>query len=334
MLAHGAAAPSLLMLQQTQLMQHLLPLHHHYLQRGGVKHQLQAGADITGRVSSGLQGVSGGTASPKDNCHEEDASVANPSPTQQLADSALGQMLNSTTARQSEQQQGQHDMPAVVAGTDQRHNRQTHPLQCVVDHQQDLLLKVAAALDRQVSVKQPATAEVVLACLTAPLLVETLQVAVHQLQQHLYHQQQHNTQEDRQHQQHCMKPKSGGVIDNFVHPGALAADNATSSCAANNISGNSNGNDDMWQVQSVDRAVLPQQQMASATAAAARAYSTGSSRSPVSTSNQSACSNAAAGGLDRPAQQLNLGADFASVVHLQAVALASQVSRSWASLIL
>jgi hypothetical protein len=49
----------------------------------------------------------------------------------------------------------------------------------------NLLLQVLAALDQRVSVSQPAPAEVVLACLTAPLLVKALAAAVALLQEHV-----------------------------------------------------------------------------------------------------------------------------------------------------
>jgi tRNA nucleotidyltransferase/poly(A) polymerase len=189
MLGYGAASPSLQLLEQTHLLQHLLPLHAAYIyhQQQQSRRPLQQTACTI--ISTQCSTSSSSSSSPA--C-EEDAlqwRQLQHISSEPQAYSALGQLWScvngikpSSGQQQQQQEQALHD----------QHRRLQHA---------NLLLRVLAGLDQHASVSQPAQAEVVLTCLTAPLLVEALTAAAVQLQRHV--QQQARQQEAaRQHDQY------------------------------------------------------------------------------------------------------------------------------------
>jgi tRNA nucleotidyltransferase/poly(A) polymerase len=213
LLGYGAAVPSLQLLQQTQLLQHVLPMHAAYMQlhqQLAAPQQQQQGCSQQPVSSSCLPAQHWGDTGPASaaDCQHDSSSkgrasvAAVPAGQQQLkqaaalqpqAASALGQLWlgqfpssNPQTLNAHPQQAGQQSM---------QQQQQVQELQR--QHQQlqhtNLLLQVLAALDQHASVSQPAPAEVVLACLTAPLLVDALAAAVTLLQEHV-----HNNKHSRQ----------------------------------------------------------------------------------------------------------------------------------------
>lgn len=173
MLGYGAAALSLHLLEQTQLLQHLLPTHAAYMRRQHQQQQQQL--SLSRRAASQHCTNTDSSSSHRNTCCEDLQCQQLPQlDSQQQAYSALGQLWSQL--HQGSQQQQQR-VPSQ--GQQQVLQQQHQQLQDA-----NILLQVLAALDQQVSVSQPAPAEVVLACLTAPLLVEALTAAVEQVQVH------------------------------------------------------------------------------------------------------------------------------------------------------
>lgn len=180
MLGYGAAAPSLRLLEQTQLLQHLLPTHAAYMRRQQQQQQQQL--SLSRRAASQRCTNTGSSSSHRNACCDDLQCQQLPQlDSQQQAYSALGQLWSQL--HQGAQQQQQQRVPSQ--GQQQVLQQQHQQLQDA-----NVLLQVLAALDQQVSVSQPAPAEVVLACLTAPLLVEALTAAVEQVQVHCQQKQQ------------------------------------------------------------------------------------------------------------------------------------------------
>lgn len=314
MMAYGAAAPSLLLLQQTQLMQHVLPVHYQHLQRWRQQQQKQQGSGPDRRIVSA---ISEHARELEDKMEAQgEAEIG-----QLSADSALGQLLRGSAAeQQGRQQQQQQQMVLVQQSAKQTSTRSGQAvagamhrscyLQQTSRQSQTLLMLVAAALDQQVTVREPASAEVVLACLTAPMVVEVMQHAVQQVQQHL---QQH--QQAQAHQEQQAMPFAVGVLDPATTP-QPAMDRSSGISRSSSSSSN-----EAWTIHAdigPGSAVLQHPLPAvTATAAvtAARAYST----SRVS-------GEAAVTELWPVSQQLLSGACVEAVIHEQAVALATQVS--------
>jgi hypothetical protein len=103
----------------------------------------------------------------------------------------------STQVDQPEEQQQQFEQQRQQF-EQQRQQRQQ------LQQQSNMLLRVLSALDQTASVSQPAQPEVVLACLTAPLLHDALTGAVQQLQLHVQQQQQQQKQR-KQHQKQLQR---------------------------------------------------------------------------------------------------------------------------------
>lgn len=337
MLSYGAAAASLRLLQQTQLLQQVLPLHHQHMQR-----QLQQTAACqTSDISSESQSTGNCCGKHADqleeNLRHHSSQSADPIPKtrvlcQPTADSALGRMLHGLTAQQSPQQsqkqlgtwQQQTErlrrLPDVrAAASTGRVQDQINPMQQVIDEHQVLLLKVAAALDQHVGVKQPAAAEVVLACLTAPLVIEALQDTVAQLQWHLQQQLQQQPHQDIVHVQ--QQQQHGGPANAEQQGQQTASYVGTLDGPLQQHSSSSQG---MWGKYVVDySSAVSQQQVSFAAAAGARAISTNSSTTRSRDHKKFADVD-----LAPAAQQLLSGADFKALVEQQALALATQVGGS------
>jgi tRNA nucleotidyltransferase/poly(A) polymerase len=193
MLGYGAALPSLQLLEQTHLLQHLLPLHAAYIHR----QQQQSGRPLqqTACTILSAQCSTSSSSSSSPACEEDGLQWRQLQhiSSEPQAYSALGQLWSCVHGIKpsSGQQQQQQQQQQVQALHDQ-HRRLQHA---------NLLLRVLAGLDQHASVSQPAQAEVVLTCLTAPLLVEALTAAAVQL--HCHVQQQARQQEAaRQHDQY------------------------------------------------------------------------------------------------------------------------------------
>jgi DNA repair exonuclease SbcCD ATPase subunit len=211
MLAYGAAAPSLQLLEQTQLLQHLLPTHAAYMCR---QHQQQLSGSR--RVTSQHCTNTDSSSSSHQDISDADSQWQQlpQVDSQQQAYSAIGQLWSQLHEESQQQQQQQQQQQSVhLQGQEQELKQQHQQLQDA-----DVLLRVLAALDQHVSVSQPAPAEVVLACLTAPLLVEALTAAVEQLQAHAQRKQQlaalqeaqhHLTRAEQQQQQHDARQLPG-----------------------------------------------------------------------------------------------------------------------------
>lgn len=190
LLGFGAAAPSLQLLQQTQLLQHVLPLHAAYMQlvdqqQQGCSQQLSSSSCTPAQLSGSSRPVHAAQCQHDSNGSGQGIAAAGQQQLKQAADlqhpaaSALGQLWLGQCHSSSPQHAGAHSQQSQRQPA-QELQRQHKQLQHT-----NLLLQVLAALDQRVGVSQPAPAEVVLACLTAPLLVEALAAAVTLLQEHV-----------------------------------------------------------------------------------------------------------------------------------------------------
>ena len=190
LLGYGAAAPSLQLLQQTQLLQHVLPLHAAYMQlvdqqQQGCSQQLSSSSCTPAQLSGSSRPVHAAQCQHDSNGSGQGIAAAGQQQLKQAADlqhpaaSALGQLWLGQCHSSSPQHAGAHSQQSQRQPA-QELQRQHKQLQHT-----NLLLQVLAALDQRVGVSQPAPAEVVLACLTAPLLVEALAAAVTLLQEHV-----------------------------------------------------------------------------------------------------------------------------------------------------
>eukprot|EP00879_Flechtneria_rotunda_P018742 GHRR01019674.1.p1 GENE.GHRR01019674.1~~GHRR01019674.1.p1 ORF type:complete len:768 (+),score=291.76 GHRR01019674.1:163-2466(+) len=171
LLGHGAAAASLAMLQKMQLLQRLLPLHDEQLVHQHVRHEQQHVDWVPGSHDSSTTTSSHSTAPGN-------------SLSAVTANSELGQLLGNLGTRPDnyDSQHRQHPKLAAVGSSGKAFQQ----------HRQALILQVLGALDKHVvwarqcnrrQQQQGIEPEVLLACLTAPLLRKQIQQAVTQLQQ-------------------------------------------------------------------------------------------------------------------------------------------------------
>jgi len=184
LLGYGAAAASMQLLAETRLLQHVLPLHASYMHRHAQTSSRQAiAAAPSGSASAhkdcSEQSSSGFSCSSTAAASSQLPSEPSPGDTEQRAFSALGVLWNTAPCQQQQQLQQQQQQQL-------RQQRQS------LD-QANLLLRVLAALDQHASVSQPAQPEVVLSCLTLPLLVEVLNEAITLIQQQQQHRYQQHT---------------------------------------------------------------------------------------------------------------------------------------------
>jgi hypothetical protein len=250
------------LLQEAQLLQHLLPLHAAHLQQ---QQRLQDGGSSSSENSHQQQQW-------HQQQHQQQRTDGQP------AASALGQLLGQlgSAAQRQQQPEGSHK---------QQQQQQDCP--------SSLLHRVLAALDERMSVLRPAAPEVVLACLTAPLLVHALTQAVQQLRRH---------------------------AQASVPAPAVQLHHQSAHSTANTL----------WAVghhsSSIDQQLLHQLLCIELQSHAAAAASTARGFSSSTGSNSASSPGGQQQQLSSIARQLLQGSAFAAVMHQEAAALAAQVS--------
>jgi tRNA nucleotidyltransferase/poly(A) polymerase len=204
MLGYGAATPSVQLLEQTQLLQHLLPLHAAYMRRQQQQGRRQLQQTGCNNILSTQCATSSSTAgrsehpssSSSHNCEDDgfEWRQLQQVSSKPQAYSALGQLWSCWNGIKPLSGQRQQQLQALQ----DQHQQLQHA---------NLLLRVLSSLDQHTSVSQPAQAEVVLTCLTVPLLAEALTAAAVQLQRHIQQQawQQEAARQRDQYQQQQMQ---------------------------------------------------------------------------------------------------------------------------------